>query len=174
MEQRLQPLLGVVVAELLKCGSPLLLSQSRVLETRSVHNQQGAQRVLTGLQSPGGHKYILTLLWYSYVLSSYFWLNYSIFCCFTSSTLFLICFILCLVGSLLSSPWSNPAVKVGKKVFYWHFWLWSCISNILNLVNVNIVNDVVNKIFSRTQYTVYPKRWIRCLEICKYEVAWGV
>jgi len=52
MEQGLQPLLGVVVAELLKRGSSLLLSQPRVLETRRVHDQQGAQRVLTGLQSP--------------------------------------------------------------------------------------------------------------------------
>lgn len=61
MEQGLQPLLGVVVAELLKRGAPLLLSQPRVLEARSVHDQQGAQRVLTGLQSPEGHKYIMNL-----------------------------------------------------------------------------------------------------------------
>ena len=56
MEQGLQPLLSVVVTEFLKGGSPLLLSQSRVLETWSVHNQQGAQRVLTGLQSPERQK----------------------------------------------------------------------------------------------------------------------
>lgn len=42
MEQGLKPLLRVVVAELLKRGAPLLLSQPRVLETWSVHNQQGA------------------------------------------------------------------------------------------------------------------------------------
>lgn len=40
MEQGLQPLLGIVVAELLERGSPLLLGQPRVLETRRVHNQQ--------------------------------------------------------------------------------------------------------------------------------------
>lgn len=56
MEQCLQPLLGVVVAELLKRGPPLLLGQSGVLETGSVHDQQGAQRVLTGLQSSKGTK----------------------------------------------------------------------------------------------------------------------
>lgn len=59
MEESLQPLLGVVVAELLKRRSPLLLSQARVLETWSVHNQQGAQRVLIGLQSPEGYKYLM-------------------------------------------------------------------------------------------------------------------
>lgn len=52
MEQGLQPLLGVVVAELLKGGAALLLGQSRVLEARGVHDEQGAQRVLAGLQSP--------------------------------------------------------------------------------------------------------------------------
>lgn len=51
VEERLQPLLGVVVAELLERGPPLLLRQPGVLETRSVDDQQGAQRVLTGLQS---------------------------------------------------------------------------------------------------------------------------
>lgn len=56
MKQRLQPLLGVIVAELLKGSSPLLLSQSRVLESWSVNNQQRAQRVLTGLQSPEGQR----------------------------------------------------------------------------------------------------------------------
>lgn len=56
MKQRLQPLLGVVVAEFFESGSPLLLSQPRVLETRSVNDQQGAQRVLTGLQGPEGHR----------------------------------------------------------------------------------------------------------------------
>lgn len=61
MEQRLQPLLGVVVAELLKRGPTLLLSQPRVLETRSVHDQQGAQRVLTGLQSSEEQEYIWKL-----------------------------------------------------------------------------------------------------------------
>lgn len=51
MEERLQPLLGVVVAELLEGGPPLLLCQPGVLETRSVDDQQRAERVLTGLQS---------------------------------------------------------------------------------------------------------------------------
>lgn len=59
MEQGLQPLLCVVVAEFLECGSPLLLSQPGVLETWSVHDQQGAQRMLTGLQSPEKHKYTM-------------------------------------------------------------------------------------------------------------------
>lgn len=58
MEQRLQPLLGVVVAELFKRGPPLLLGQPGVLETRGVHDQQGAQGVLTGLQSPGKREYV--------------------------------------------------------------------------------------------------------------------
>lgn len=61
VEQRLQPLLGVVVAELFKRGPPLLLSQPRVLETRSVHDQQGAQGVLTGLQSPEKQEHIWKL-----------------------------------------------------------------------------------------------------------------
>lgn len=60
VEQRLQPLLGVVVAELLKRGAPLLLSQPRVLETRSVHDQQGAQGVLAGLQSPEKQEYVVS------------------------------------------------------------------------------------------------------------------
>lgn len=50
MEECLQPLLGVVMAELLKRGPPLLLCQPGVLETRSIDDQQRAQRVLTGLQ----------------------------------------------------------------------------------------------------------------------------
>lgn len=62
MEQCLQPLLGVVVAELLKRGPPLLLGQSGVLETGSVHDQQGAQRVLTGLQSSKEQKINLKAL----------------------------------------------------------------------------------------------------------------
>lgn len=52
MKQILQPLLGVVMAELLKRSSSLLLSQARVLETRRVHDQNGAEGVLAGLQSP--------------------------------------------------------------------------------------------------------------------------
>lgn len=56
VEERLQPLLGVVVAELLEGGAPLLLGQPGVLETRSVHDQQGAERMLTGLQGSGEHK----------------------------------------------------------------------------------------------------------------------
>lgn len=51
VEERLQPLLGVVVAQLLERGPPLPLRQPGVLETRRVDDQQGAQRVLTGLQS---------------------------------------------------------------------------------------------------------------------------
>lgn len=62
MEQCLQPLLGVVVAELLKRGPPLLLGQSGVLKTGSVHDQQGAQRVLTGLQSSKEQKINLKAL----------------------------------------------------------------------------------------------------------------
>lgn len=50
MEQCLQSFLGVVVAELLKRGATLLLSQTRVLETRCVHYEQRTQRVLAGLQ----------------------------------------------------------------------------------------------------------------------------
>ena len=61
MEQGLQPLLGVVVAELLERGAALLLSDPRVLEARCVHDEQGAQGVLTGLQSPEGHKDIMEL-----------------------------------------------------------------------------------------------------------------
>lgn len=56
LEERLQPLLGVVVAELLEGGTPLLLGQPWVLETRRVHDQQGAERVLTGLQGSEEHK----------------------------------------------------------------------------------------------------------------------
>lgn len=59
MEQGLQPLLGVVVAELLKRGAPLLLGQPRVLEARGVHDQQGTQRVLAGLQGPGIERQVL-------------------------------------------------------------------------------------------------------------------
>ncbi len=61
MEQRLQPLLSVVVAELLKRGASLLLSEPRVLETRSVDDEQRTQRVLTGLQSPAGQRRSLKL-----------------------------------------------------------------------------------------------------------------
>lgn len=53
MEQRLQPLLGVVVAQLLESGAALQLGHSRVLETGGVHDEQGAEGVLTGLQSSG-------------------------------------------------------------------------------------------------------------------------
>lgn len=60
VEQRLQPLLGVVVAEFLERGSPLLLSRARVLETRCVHNQQGAQGVLARLQSPEGYRWFMS------------------------------------------------------------------------------------------------------------------
>ena len=53
MEESLQPLLGIIVAELLKGGSPLALSHAWVLEAWRIHNQEGAQRVLTGFQRPG-------------------------------------------------------------------------------------------------------------------------
>lgn len=85
MEQRLQPLLRVVVAELFKRGPPLLLSQPRVLEARSVHDQQGAQGVLTGLQSPEKREYIRKLQWYLQVFACCWWF----YCCrlfFTSQT----------------------------------------------------------------------------------------
>jgi len=52
MEQRLQPLLGVVVAELLEGGATLPLSHAGVLEARRVHDEQRTQRVLAGLQCP--------------------------------------------------------------------------------------------------------------------------
>lgn len=58
MKQGLQPLLGVIVAKLLKGCPSLLLRQPGVLEARSVHDQQGAQRVLTRLQSPDEEKII--------------------------------------------------------------------------------------------------------------------
>lgn len=52
VEEPLQPVLGVVVAQLLKggpTGRPTLLG---VLEARSVHNHHRAERVLAGLESP--------------------------------------------------------------------------------------------------------------------------
>lgn len=61
MKQGLQPLLGVIVAKLLKGCPSLLLRQPGVLEARSVHDQQGAQRVLTGLQRPDEEKIIRKL-----------------------------------------------------------------------------------------------------------------
>lgn len=61
MKQSLQPLLGVVMAELLKCSSSLLLSQARVLETRRVHDQNGTEGVLTGLQSPENKDLIMMI-----------------------------------------------------------------------------------------------------------------
>ena len=56
VEERLQPLLGVVVAELLEGGSPLALSHAWVLEARRVHDEEGAQRVLAGFQRPGEYR----------------------------------------------------------------------------------------------------------------------
>lgn len=56
VEERLQPLLGVVVAELLEGGAPLLLGQPGVLEARRVHDEQRAERVLAGLQGSAGHR----------------------------------------------------------------------------------------------------------------------
>ena len=53
MEESLQPLLGIIVAELLEGGSPLALSHAWVLEAWRIHNQEGAQRVVTGFQRPG-------------------------------------------------------------------------------------------------------------------------
>ena len=47
-----QTLLRVVLAELLEGGGALTLGQARVLEARSIHDQERAQRMHTGLQSP--------------------------------------------------------------------------------------------------------------------------
>ena len=43
------------MAELFKGGSALPLGQARVLKARGVHDEQGTQRVLAGLQSTGTH-----------------------------------------------------------------------------------------------------------------------
>ena len=52
MEEPLQPVLGIVVAQLLKggpTGRPTLL---RVLEAWGVHDHHRAERVLAGLEGP--------------------------------------------------------------------------------------------------------------------------
>lgn len=43
VEQGLQALLGIVVAQLLEGGTALALGHARVLETRCVHDEQRAQ-----------------------------------------------------------------------------------------------------------------------------------
>lgn len=53
VEESLQPVLGVVVAQLFKGGSAGRPTLLRVLETRGVDNHHGAERVLAGLESPG-------------------------------------------------------------------------------------------------------------------------
>lgn len=45
------------MAELFKGGSALPLGPARVLKARGVHDEQGAQRVLAGLQSTGTHRH---------------------------------------------------------------------------------------------------------------------
>lgn len=54
VEELLQALLGVVVAELLEGGSPALPRKLRVLCPRGVHHCHRAHRVLARLQRPGG------------------------------------------------------------------------------------------------------------------------
>lgn len=55
IEEGMQPFLGVVVAEVLKGCAALALCQPGVLKARRVHNEQGAQGVLAGFQSPEAH-----------------------------------------------------------------------------------------------------------------------
>lgn len=54
VEELLQALLGVVMAELLEGGPPALPCQLRVLRPRGVHHCHGAHRVLARFQCPGG------------------------------------------------------------------------------------------------------------------------
>lgn len=53
VEEELQALLGVVVAELLEGGPPALPRQLGVLRPRGVHHRHRAHRVLARLQCPG-------------------------------------------------------------------------------------------------------------------------
>lgn len=52
VEESVQALLCVVVAQVLKGCAALAFRQPRVLEARGVHDEQGAQGMLAGFQGP--------------------------------------------------------------------------------------------------------------------------
>lgn len=56
VEEGLQTLLSIVVAQVLKGCPTLALSQPGVLKAWCVHDEQRAQRVLAGFQSPGAQR----------------------------------------------------------------------------------------------------------------------
>lgn len=56
VEEAVQTLLSVVMAQVLKGRTALTLSQPWVLKAWCVHDEQRAQRVLAGFQGPGAHQ----------------------------------------------------------------------------------------------------------------------
>lgn len=56
IEEGVQTLLSVVVAQVLKGCAALALSQPGVLKAWCVHNEQRAQGVLAGFQGPEAHR----------------------------------------------------------------------------------------------------------------------
>lgn len=56
VEEGVQALLGVVVAEVLKGCAGLALGQPGVLKARRVHDEQRAQGMLAGFQGPAAHR----------------------------------------------------------------------------------------------------------------------
>lgn len=56
IEEGMQTLLSVVVAQVLKGCAALAFCQTGVLKARCVHDEQRAQGILTGFQGPEAHR----------------------------------------------------------------------------------------------------------------------